>query len=491
MGASRNPLGGGAAVLAVAVVAMRSGVGGVTDWRVTSPVISEVAPDARIDEAGVGDEHFALPGGGAGWVGVIGEGSGEGAGGGDVGGDAGAGDVQPVEEGGGGEAGGADFDGGGVGVADVGDGAGDGEGGGIGGAGGRPAAVDVLKAVEVAGGGAEALEVDVEGLGGDEVGAAGTGELKAGLDGAVADGSLGVGGEDHVAAEAGVAAEEDEAGLAEGDVAPLAAEADGDLAEGGGAAEGAFELNGAGVGDVGVGAGGAGLDAEVPLLGVGEPEGEVGVGEGEGSLFVVELEVEAGAGGFDVGEAGGGAGFFLGGGGGVDVGGVEEDALEVPLAVGEVDEIDAGIGEADGGELDAAAPEGADAEGGADGVGADDGLGAEGGVFVDDEIFEGEAGEREEVEADFVEMDGAAEAVADAVGDALLIAIDADERREEDEEKDRQGCEGEIEKAAEGAGAERRRAVCVDGFAILVGWIDFLHEFLSSQLSVLRCQCRW
>jgi len=39
-------------------------------------------------------------------------------------------------------------------------------------------------------------------------------------------------------------------------------------------------------------------------------------------------------------------------------------------------------------------------------------------------------------------MNGAAEAVADAVGDALLIAIDTDERREQDEEKDRQGCEG-------------------------------------------------
>ena len=181
----------------------------------------------------------------------------------------------------------------------------------------------------------------------------------------------------------------------------------------------------------------------------------------KGDLFVVELEVEAGAGGFDVGEAGGGAGSFLGGGGGVDVGGVEEDALEVPLAVGEVDEVDAGVGEADGGELDAAAPEGADAEGGADGVGADDGLGAEGGVFVDDEVFESEAGEREEVQADPVEMDGAAEAVADAVGDALLIAIDADERREQDEEKDRQGCEGEVEKAAQGMGAERRAGVCV------------------------------
>jgi hypothetical protein len=136
------------------------------------------------------------------------------------------------------------------------------------------------------------------------------------------------------------------------------------------------------------------------------------------------------------------------------VGGVEEDALKVPLAVGEVDEIDAGVSEADGGELDAAAPERGDAEGGADGVGADDGFGAECGVFLDDQIFKDEAGKWEEVEADFVEMDGAAEAVADAVGDALLIAIDADERRKQDEEKDRQRGEGEVQKAAKSSGAE-------------------------------------
>ena len=436
MGASWNPLWGGAG-------GWRCEVTKIRDWRGGDGLEREIAGDQRrcvgawIDEAGIGDQHLASPRGEAGWVWVIGESSGEDAGGGDVCGDARAGYVQPVEESRGGEAGGADFDRGGVGVADVGDGAGDREGWGAGGAGGGPAAVDVLKAVEVRGGSAEALEVDVEGLGWHEVGSTGSGELKAGLDGAVADGSLGVGGKDHIAAKAGVTTEDDEACLTERDVAPLAAEADGDLAERGGAAKGALELDGAGIGDVGVGAGGPGLDAEVPLLGVGEPEGEVGLGDGEGRLFAVELEVEAGAGGFDVGEAWGGAGPFLGGGRGVNVGGVEEDALEVPLAVGEVDEVDAGVGEADGGELDAAAPEGADAKGGADGVGADDGLGAECWIFLDDEIFENEAGEGKEVQADFVEVDGAAEAVADAVGDALLIAIDADERREEDEEKKR------------------------------------------------------
>ena len=70
----------------------------------------------------------------------------------------------------------------------------------------------------------------------------------------------------------------------------------------------------------------------MPLLRVREPEGEVGVGEGDGGLLAVEFEVEAGAGGFDVGEARGGAGLPLRGGSGGDVGGVEENAFEVPLS---------------------------------------------------------------------------------------------------------------------------------------------------------------
>jgi hypothetical protein len=153
---------------------------GVGSWG-SDGLEGDVACDERglasagIDEAGVGDTHFALPGGGVCGVGMIGECAGDGASGGDVRRDAGAGDVEPFEEGCGGEAGGADLNCGGVGIAYVWNGSRDGESGGIGRSGGRPTAVDVLEAVEVAGGGAEALEVDIEGLSGDEVGASGTG----------------------------------------------------------------------------------------------------------------------------------------------------------------------------------------------------------------------------------------------------------------------------------------------------------------------------
>jgi len=336
--------------------------------------------------------------------------------------------------------------------------------------------VNVLEAVEVAGGGAEALEVDVERLGGDEVCAAGSDELKVGLDGAVADGSLGVGGEGHVAAEAGVPAEEDETGLAEGDVAPLAAEVERDLAQRRGPAEGSFDLEGAGVGDIDVSACGTGLETEVPLLRVWEPESKVGVGEGDGGFFVVEFEIETGAGGFDVGEARGGAGFFLHGGSDFNVSGVEEYGLKVPFAVGEVNEVDAGgFAEADGGELDAVAQERAEAKGCTDGGGADDGFGAEGGVFVDDEVIEREAGEREKIEADVVEMNGAAEAVADAGGDSFLVAIEADVRRQQNEQQHGEGCESQIENPTKCAAAEGLGVVGLEGFSLLVGGVHFLH----------------
>ena len=210
----------------------------------------------RIDEAGVGQLELALPGVGS--VGVVGDGSGEDAGGGDLGGDARAGDAEPVKEGRRGKAGGGDFDGGVGGVADFQEAAREGERGWSGGTGGRPAAVNVFEGVKVGGGGGEALEVGVERFGGYEVGAAASGDLDAGLDGAVADGSLSVGGEDEIAAEVGVATEEKKAGLTERDVAPNALKANGDVAEGVGASEGSIEGEDASVGDVGVGAGGAG-----------------------------------------------------------------------------------------------------------------------------------------------------------------------------------------------------------------------------------------
>ncbi len=310
----------------------------------------------------------------------------------------------------------------------------------------------VLKAVEVSGSSAETLQIDVERLGRDEVCTSSAGELKPRLDGTVADGPLRVRGEGHVAAETSVTAKEEQACLAERYVAPLALEAERNLAKRSCAAKCTFDLNDAGVGGVRVGAPGMAPKAEVPLLRVREPEREVSVCERDRRLFVVEFEIEARAGRFNVRKTRGRAGLFLGSRRSVDVSSVEQDALEVPFAGRGVDKVDARFGEADGRELDPAPPKRANAKGGTNGVGADDRLGAKGGIFIDDEIFEGKAGERQEIQTHLVEVDRPAEARTDAVGNASLIAIDADKGREEDEEKDHPAPRGTNKEGGEGRG---------------------------------------
>ena len=101
-----------------------------------------------------------------------------------------------------------------------------------------------------------------------------------------------------------------------------------------------------------------GLQPEMPLPRLGQPQGKVGIGEGEGSLLLAELQIQAGAGGLDVGEARGRAGKTLGGGRSLDVRGLQQQAFDVPPAVGQVDEVYAGLGERDFGELDAVVPQG-------------------------------------------------------------------------------------------------------------------------------------
>ena len=80
--------------------------------------------------------------------------------------------------------------------------------------------------------------------------------------------------------------------------------------------------------------------------------------------------------------------------------GLQDKAPDVPLAVRGEDQIDAGLGQRDAGELDLAAPERAEAEVGANLAGAKDRLGAEGGILVDDKVLQGKAGDREQVEGD-------------------------------------------------------------------------------------------
>ena len=174
----------------------------------------------------------------------------------------------------------------------------------------------------------------------------------------------------------------------------------------------------------------------------------------KGSLLLVEFEVEARAGGFDVGEARGGAGLVLGGGGGLDWEAWRRMLSRFHLPLERWTRLTLGSVKLMVENSMRRRQREADAERGADGVGADDGLGAEGGIFVDDEVLDGEAGEREEGEGDAVEVDGAAEALTDAGGDAALKAVDADQRRHEDEQQQRQAGRERRREAASERGAE-------------------------------------
>ncbi len=112
-------------------------------------------------------------------------------------------------------------------------------------------------------------------------------DAKAGICVEVVDvaGEVGLGAQE--AAPAAVLAEEHTAHLAQRRLVPLGMELDGDLIEGGGAVNRAFDADQAGVGEIEVEVGSRGLrlKAKLPLVGLGEPDGEVGVEKGEGLFF--------------------------------------------------------------------------------------------------------------------------------------------------------------------------------------------------------------
>ena len=309
----------------------------------------------------------------------------------------------------------------------------------IGGGGG---AADLAQCVEDVGGLGEAGEVKLQRVVWYKVSAAQTGYVEVGFKCVDAYGAVQRGGKREVSAEAGVLAQQHPGDCAQGSGGPGGCEVKRNVFQFAGFAECAFKVDEAGVCGGGVGAGGMGFQADMPFFGLGQPEGQGGVGEREGHLHLVvpgaHFEVDAGSGGLYVREAGDIAEGVLCGGGDLHAGGLEEDALEVPAAVWQVDEVDAGVKEGDAGELDVAPPEGGEAEAGADLVGADDRLIAKGGVFIDDEIFNGEAGRGEHGEGDGVEVDGAAERGGDAGGDLAAEAIHADERRQHGEQNQRE-----------------------------------------------------
>ena len=120
---------------------------------------------------------------------------------------------------------------------------------------------------------------------------------------------------------------------------------DGDLIEGGGTVNRAFDADQAGVGEIEIQVGSCGLrlKAKLPLVGLGEPDGEVGVEKGEGLFFSAAFEVDAGRTELNVGEAQGGGRVPQPGWGVGSARSLDEQRAEIPLAAGIADKIDAGV----------------------------------------------------------------------------------------------------------------------------------------------------
>ena len=164
------------------------------------------------------------------------------------------------------------------------------------------------------------------------------------------------------------------------------------------------------------------------------------------------------------------------------MGGVE-DAFEVPLPLARWTRLTLRVGETDSGELDAAAQNCMMRRVARTELARMTGSERSRDLPSTTKIFEGEAGRRgRRLRLTLSRWTGAAETVADAIGDAALIAVDADQRWE----KDGEGLQGPRWRGREGGGGcgcLSRRGVRIDGFAVLVELGPFSAWFL-----VLSCR---
>ena len=202
-----------------------------------------------------------------------------------------------------------------------------------------------------------------------------------------------------------------------------------------------------------------------------------------GVFSLSEFEVETGAGGFDVGEAGGGAGLLLGGGRGLNMGGVDEDAFDVPLPAARCTrltlvwsvklmvenstrrrqrELMRSVARTEVARMTGSEPNA--------------------GSSSTTKFSRVKPGSGKEGEVDRVEMDGAAEAVADAAGDAVPEAVDVDQRREQDHQERKKSARA-MKKRRRRARGERRGDAPPAGRP-LVGGVDLLHERLSGAVTL-------
>ena len=99
------------------------------------------------------------------------------------------------------------------------------------------------------------------------------------------------------------------------------------------------------------------LNAKMPLVLGRLPEGEVCVDQRYRSLLLIELEIHTRVGGLDIRKARSWPGVRLRGRRGRNARGLQQQALKVPAAVRSMHQVDAGIGEGDGRKLNAVPPQ--------------------------------------------------------------------------------------------------------------------------------------
>ena len=258
--------------------------------------------------------------------------------------------------------------------------------------------------------------------------------IEAGLDLGVVGGAVNLGAHVEGSAPAGVFSEKQPGELSKGRIGPLRFEIQGHLPERRrGAPERALKLQEAGIGEiqVEVGARGLGFKPELPLVGLIEPDRELRVQEREGLLDVAKFEIDARVGGLDVREAGRSAGMALCGGSVGNARSLVEHGADIPLSGGVADQVQAGFVEADAGDFEAAAPQGDEADVGHHAGGMEHGLGPEGGIFADDQLFNFKARAGQQAQLHGAHANGTPDGPADAIGDAVLIAADVDEGRQD------------------------------------------------------------
>src|SRR5271170_1195907 len=197
--------------------------------------------------------------------------------------------------------------------------------------------------------------------------------------------------------------------------------------------QGAVDAQHAGVGKVEnqVGAHRLRAKVEFPRVLWSQRDGKIGVEERERLLLVAFLEIDARVFRLNVGKARSAAGVALARRGIWDMRCLHQNRSKIPTPIGFPDEVQTGVVEMDTGDFKLSPPQGQEPQVCHHAVRVKDGLGTELWIFFYGKIRELKAGQGQQSQLDGRDVYLAADATADAVGNAMLIPADVDQRRQD------------------------------------------------------------